>query len=437
MSPFALLTPEQKSKLLRSRGGLSDEARSAFAYTWEFWARPEQLPPAGNWRIWLILAGRGWGKTRCLSEWVRAQIEAGHGRGGLIARTSADARDVMVEGESGLLAVCPPWNRPTYEPSKRRVTWPNGALVTLYTAEEADTLRGPQHSFLGCDELATWTGRDAWDQAQFGLRLGANPRIAIGTTPRPTELIKELVARKDVHVTKGSTWDNAQNLPEGFLQQLRDRYEGTRLGRQEIDAEILLDIPGALFTYAQIEAGRVKETPPLTRIVVAIDPAVTSGEDSDETGIVVAGVDVAGELYVLEDASMKGSPDQWASRAIALYREYRADRIIGESNNGGDLIESVLRAIDRNVSYSTVRATRGKYVRAEPVSALYERGRAHHVGKKFAALEEQMCGFLPNMAKSPDRVDALVWAATELTVKNVDIQFFTATGPGGRMEGIV
>jgi phage terminase large subunit-like protein len=241
VSPIALLTVAQKARLLRSRGSLSDEARSAFAYTWEFWARPEQLPPAGNWRIWLILAGRGWGKTRCLSEWVRAQIEAGHGRGGLIARTSADARDVMVEGESGLLAVCPPWNRPTYEPSKRRVTWPNGALVTLYTAEEADTLRGPQHSFLGCDELATWTGRDAWDQAQFGLRLGANPRIAIGTTPRPTELIKELVARKDVHVTKGSTWDNALNLPEGFLQQLRDRYEGTpcsRPGSSEIAGEL-------------------------------------------------------------------------------------------------------------------------------------------------------------------------------------------------------
>jgi phage terminase large subunit-like protein len=310
---------------------------------------------------------------------------------GLIARTSADARDVMVEGESGLLAVCPPWNRPTYEPSKRRVTWPNGALVTLYTAEEADTLRGPQHSFLGCDELASWTGRDAWDQAQFGLRLGANPRIAIGTTPRPTELIKELVARKDVHVTKGSTWDNAQNLPEGFLQQLRDRYEGTRLGRQEIDAEILLDTPGALFTYAQIEAGRVKEAPPLTRIVVAIDPAVTSGEDSDETGIVVAGVDAAGELYVLEDASMKGSPDQWASRAIALYREYSADRIIGESNNGGDLIESVLRAIDRTCpippSARRAASTSERNRSARSTSG----GRAHHCGKKFAALEEQMC----------------------------------------------
>jgi len=423
MSLMALLTPAQKTRLLRSRGTLSDEARSAFAYTWEFWARPEQLPPAGNWRIWLILAGRGWGKTRCLSEWVRAQIEAGHGRGGLIARTSADARDVMVEGESGLLAVCPPWNRPTYEPSKRRMTWPNGALVTLYTAEEADTLRGPQHSFLGCDELATWTGRDAWDQAQFGLRLGANPRIAIGTTPRPTPLVKELVARPDVHVTKGSTWDNAANLPSGFLQQLRDRYEGTRLGRQEIDAEILLDVPGALWSWQSIDSGRVKVAPELKRIVVAIDPAVTSGEDSDETGIIVAGVDREDHFYVVQDASMKGTPNEWASRAIGLYREYKADRIVAERNQGGDLIESMLRSMDRNIAFASVHATRGKYVRAEPVSALYERGRAHHVGK-FPQLEEQMLAFLPDMPKSPDRVDALCWAAHQLIVRDVELQIF-------------
>jgi phage terminase large subunit-like protein len=329
----------------------------------------------------------------------------------------------MVEGESGLLAVCPPWNRPTYEPSKRRVTWPNGALVTLYTAEEADTLRGPQHSFLGCDELATCTGRDAWDQAQFGLRLGSNPRTVIATTPRPTELVKELVARKDVHVTKGSTWDNAANLPEGFLQQLRDRYEGTRLGRQEIDAEILIDVPGALWRYDIIAAGRVKEAPPLSRIVVAIDPAITSGEDADETGIIVAGTDITGDLYVLHDASMRGTPNEWASRAIALYREYKADRIVAETNQGGDMVEQMLRAVDRNVAYEQVRASRGKYTRAEPVSALYERGRAHHVGK-FPQLEEQMISFVPAMPKSPDRVDALVWSAHSLVVRDVELQIF-------------
>jgi phage terminase large subunit-like protein len=235
--------------------------------------------------------------------------------------------------------------------------------------------------------------------------------------------VKELVGRPDVHVTRGSTWDNAQNLPPGFLQQLRDRYEGTRLGRQEIDAEILLDTPGALWRWELIDPGRVKEAPQLRRIVVAIDPAVTSGEDSDETGIIVSGVDREDHFYVLEDASMKGTPNEWASRAIALYRRYSADRIVAESNNGGDLFESMLRAVDRNVSYSTVRATRGKYVRAEPVSAIYERGRAHHVGK-FPQLEEEMCQFVPDMKKSPDRVDALVWGATELCVREMCLQIF-------------
>jgi phage terminase large subunit-like protein len=432
MSPIALLTQAQKTRMLRSRGSLSDEARSAFKYTWEFWARPEQLPPEGNWRIWLILAGRGWGKTRCISEWCRAQIEAGHSRGGIICRTSADARDVMVEGESGILAVCPPWNKPTYEPSKRRLTWPNGALITLYTAEESDMLRGPQHSFLACDELATWPGRDAWDQSQFGLRLGTNPRTVIATTPRPTELIKELVARPDVHVTRGSTWDNAQNLPEGFLQQLRERYEGTRLGRQEIDAEILIDVPGALWRMEDIQ--RIAQAPQLKRVVVAIDPAVSANEGSDETGIVVCGIDAANAFYVLEDASMRGSPNQWATRAIALYREWQADRIVAEVNQGGDLVENTLRAIDRNVSFKAVRATRGKYTRAEPISALYERKLAFHVGK-FGELEAQMLSFLPDMPKSPDRADALVWAGTELVVKRVPLQIFFS-GPDGRMESL-
>jgi phage terminase large subunit-like protein len=422
-SPLALLTPEQKVRLARSYQTFSKEERAAFDYSWPFWARPEQLPPEGNWRIWMILAGRGWGKTRTISEFCRAQIEAGHSRGGLIARTSADARDVMIEGESGLLSICPPWNRPTYEPSKRRVTWPNGAMVTLYTAEESDALRGPQHSFLAMDELATWPSRDAFDQAMFGLRLGTNPRTVIATTPRPTPLIKELVARPDVAVTRGSTWDNSANLPEGFLQQLRDTYEGTRLGRQEIDAEILLDTPGALWRHEWINAGRVKQAPELKRVIVAVDPAVTSHEGSDETGLVVAGVDAADHLYILQDASMRGSPHEWCSKAITLYRQWRADRIIAEVNQGGDLVEGTLRAIDRNVAFEAVRATRGKYTRAEPVSALYEQGRAHHVGK-FPELEEQLCGFVPDMKKSPDRADALVWAGTFLCVKDLSCQLF-------------
>jgi phage terminase large subunit-like protein len=285
VSPLALLSPEQKAELLRSRGSLSNKAQEEFSYAWEFWARPEQLPPEGDWRVWMILAGRGFGKTRALVEWCRAQIEAGHSRGGLIARTSADARDVLVEGESGLLAVCPPWNKPEYEPSKRRVTWPSGAQIALYSAEEPDALRGPNFDFVACDELASWGDREPWDMAQFGLRLGRDPKTVVATTPRPTPLVRELVGRKDVHVTKGSTFDNAQNLPPAYLAALRDRYEGTRLGRQEIHAELLIDVPGALWKHEMIDAGRVATAPELKRVVVAIDPAVTSGEDSDERNL--------------------------------------------------------------------------------------------------------------------------------------------------------
>lgn len=259
--------------------------------------------------------------------------------------------------------------------------------------------------------------------AMFGLRLGKDPKSIITTTPRPTKLIKELLTRRDVHVTRGSTWDNAANLPATFIETIRQRYEGTRLGRQELEAEVLTDTPGALWTYAIIDAGRIAKAPVLVRIVIAIDPAVTSGEDSDETGIIVAGVDAQGHFYVLEDATMRGSPEQWSSRAIALYRTYSADRIVAEVNNGGDMIEQILRAVDRNVAYTQVRATRGKYTRAEPVSAIYEQGRAHHCGT-FPKLEDQMCSFVPDTPESPDRLDALVWAAHELVVRNVELQIF-------------
>jgi phage terminase large subunit-like protein len=394
------------------------------AYDWRVWARPNQLPPATDWLVWLLMAGRGFGKTRVGAEWCRAQVETDkNARLALIAKTSADARDVMVEGESGLLAICPPWNKPLYEPSKRRLTWPNGAMATLYSAEEPDTLRGPQHSALWCDELASWKYPEAWDMAQFGLRLGNDPRSVVTTTPRPIKLIKELVGRKDVHVTRGSTWDNAANLPATYIAQIRERYQDTRLGRQEIDAELLTDTPGALWTYQQIEDGRRPKPDHLQRIVIAIDPAVTSGEDADETGIIVAGTDAVGDFYVLEDATMRGRPDEWASRAIALYRNYAADRIVGETNNGGEMIESTLRAIDRNIAFTSVRATRGKLTRAEPVSAVYERGRAHHCGV-FPKLEDQMCSYTVDSKESPDRLDAMVWAAYELVVRDIELQIF-------------
>jgi phage terminase large subunit-like protein len=408
---LAALSPEQREAFL---SGLTDAEAQALRWDWSFWARPTQLPPPGNWRVWLLLSGRGFGKTRVLCEWVRSQVESGKcGRIGAIARTSADCRDVLVEGNSGLLAVSPPHFRPTYEPSKRRVTWPNGAICTLYSSEEGDALRGPEHDAIIADELAAWSDRHAWDMSQFGLRLGADPRVVAATTPRPTPLIRELVVRQDVHVTRGRTFDNVQNLPPSFLANLRDRYEGTRLGKQELEGELLLDIPGALWKFEDIQ--RVTQAPEMKRIVVAIDPAVSSHEDSDETGIVVCGIDRADQLYVLCDASMRGTPNEWASRAITLYHEYRADRVVAEINNGGDLVENTLRAIDRNVSFKAVRASRGKVTRAEPIAAFYERRKAFHVGK-FEQLESQMLSFVPDMKQSPDRVDALVWGAHELRV---------------------
>jgi phage terminase large subunit-like protein len=396
---------------------LSDDEARRLEYDWLYWSRPEQRAPAGDWRTWLVLAGRGFGKTRTGAEWVREQAESGRcGRLALVAPTAADARDVMVEGESGILAICPRRFRPLYEPSKRRLTWPNGSLATLYSADEPDRLRGPQHDCAWCDEAGVWRFPDAWDMLQFGLRLGADPRVVVTTTPKPVRLVRELATDPTTTVTRGSTYDNAANLAPAFLDQIVRRYEGTRLGRQELHAELLDDTPGALWTRAAIENLRVKAAPDLTRIVVAIDPAVTSGEDADETGIVVAGKGVDGHAYVLKDLTCRLSPDGWARRAVNAYHELSADRIIAEVNNGGDLVEQVIRTVDRRVSYRKVHATRGKRVRAEPVAALYEQSKVHHVGM-FADLEDQQCSFTPDgYDGSPDRVDALVWALTELMV---------------------
>lgn len=397
------LTPEQQEELL---------------HDWRFWARPEQLPPPGDWRIWLILTGRGWGKTRTGAEWVRAQVRSGAaGRIALVAPTAADARDVMVEGESGILSLGPDAERPHYEPSKRRLTWPNGALATLYSADEPERLRGPQHDAAWCDELAAWRYMDAaWDMLMFGLRLGDNPRAVVTTTPKPKALLKTLLKDPHTHVTRGSTYDNLPNLAPQFAEQILKRYKGTRLGRQELAGELLEDVEGALWTRAIIDGARVEDAPDLSRIVVGVDPAVTSGEDSCETGIVVAG-QCGEDFYVLADWSGRMTPEQWARRAVNAYHEFSADRVIGEVNNGGDLVESVIRNSDRNVAYSAVHASRGKAKRAEPIEALYEQGRVHHVGQ-FATLEDQMCSFVPQDAdasNSPDRMDALVWALTELS----------------------
>lgn len=397
---------------------LTDDEAAALLYDWKFWARPSQLPPPGDWRVWLILAGRGFGKTRTGAETtidrVRRSVSK---RVGLIAPTAADARDVMVEGESGILACSPPDFRPLYEPSKRRLTWPNGAVATLFSAEEPDRLRGPQHDFIWADEPAAWKYPETWDMAMFGLRLGTNPQVVATTTPRPTRLIRDLVADPGTVVTRGTTYENARNLAPAFLTAIVKKYEGTRLGRQELNGEILDDNPGALWSRNVIEALRVREHPPLLRIVVGVDPAVTSDPKSDETGIVVAGVDAAGHYYVLADASLQGTPLTWATAVKRVYDQYRADRVVAEKNNGGELVEANLRTVDRTLSYRGVWASRGKQTRAEPISSLYEQGKVHHVGT-FPLLEDQMCDWAPDSGDpSPDRMDALVWAITELTQK--------------------
>lgn len=371
--------------------------------------------------MWLILAGRGWGKSRTGAEAVREEVEQGRsGRIALIAETSADARDVMVEGESGILAVSPPWNRPKYEPSKRRLTWPNGAIATCYDAREPDQLRGPQHDFFWGDEWAKFRYAQAcWDNMLPGLRLGKNPRGVITTTPKPVPLIKALVRDPGVFLTKGKSTENLSNLAATFKRAVIDRYAGTRMGRQELDAEILEDVPGALWTRRGIDEARVDKAPPLKRIVVAVDPAATGGESANENGIVIAGMSQDQQGYVIDDWSERGSPDKWARKVVAAYRRYEADVVVVEVNQGGDMVAQVLRSVEPNLPIEEVRATRGKYVRAEPVAALYEQGRVHHVGA-LAELEDQMVTFTPERAAdrsdgySPDRVDALVWALAAL-----------------------
>ena len=389
-------------------------------YDWPtLWARPEQIEPSGDWLYWMVKAGRGFGKTRSGAEWVRANVEAGKAkRIALVARTAADIRDVVVEGPSGILVVSPPWFRPEYEPSKRRLTWPNGAVATTYTAERPDQLRGPEHDLAWADELAAWRYEDAWDQLMFSLRMGERPRVCITTTPRPTKLIKDLVSDPRTVVTGGTSKANLANLSEIFVSTVLAKYEGTTLGRQEINAEILEEVEGALWTMAMIEKYRLKRAPvEMRRIVIAIDPAATSGAHSAETGIIVAGLGSDKQGYVLDDVTLRASPARWGDAAITAYEKWGGDRIIGESNNGGEMVEHVIRTSSPNVPFKAIHASRGKRPRAEPVAALYEQGKIHHIGA-FPELENQMTTWVPTETNqlSPDRMDALVWAFTELMV---------------------
>ncbi len=370
-----------------------------------------------------MLGGRGAGKTRTGAEWVRSLVEGATPLGpgsasrlALVAQDHGEARSVMVEGPSGVLALSPRDWRPEWRKTARELHWPNGAKATMFSAEDPEALRGPQHDAAWLDEFAKYAyAQQTWDMLQFGLRLGTRPRQVVTTTPRSTAALKRLMADKNTAITRARTWDNKANLADTFFRAIVARYEGTHLGRQELDGELIDEIAGALWSRAMIEHARVNQTPMLTRIVVGVDPPVTSGPHADECGLVVAGVDRNSKAYVLADRTIQGlGPAAWAARAVKLLHEFEADRLVAEVNQGGELVRSVLEQIDPNVPLRMVRASRGKILRAEPIAALYERGRVAHVGV-HAELEDQMCSFTgATRGASPDRLDALVWALTEL-----------------------
>jgi phage terminase large subunit-like protein len=404
-------------------------------YTWEFWARENQLEPSGtHWNTWMVNAGRGFGKTRSGVEWVRENVKRGVKRIAAVASTNSDIERVMVKGESGFLSVCwkgdktyagKPMGFPEWSPTKRTLTWENGAQVQFFSAEEPERLRGPQFELAWCDETAAWNkDMDTWQMLQFCMRLGKHPRIMVTTTPKPTKLIRQILKDPKTVVTTGSTFDNSSNLADTYLTAVKEQYEGTRLGRQELYAEVLEEAQGALWTTDLLDNASVKheDLPDFTRIVVAIDPAITSNAESDMTGIVVAAIDVNGIAYVLGDYTDRLTPQGWASKAISLYHQYGADRIVAERNQGGEMVRRTLEVEDETVPIKLVHASRGKYARAEPVSALYERNLVKHVvnppdGASLNELEQQMRVWEPlGSIGSPDRLDALVWAITDLSL---------------------
>jgi len=387
---------------------------------WRLWAREDQLPPEpSDWRNWLVLGGRGAGKTRSGAEWVRAKALGLWGdaakRIAIIGPSLMEARMVMIEGASGLLSVHTQDERPDYESSKRLITWPNGSIAQVFSADEPESLRGPQFEACWCDELGKWKHADeVWAMLQFALRLGELPQCVITTTPRPTALLKKLLGEDGTVISRATTFANAANLAPTFMRDIEARYGGTRLGRQELLGEFIEDDPDALFKRELIERARVKLPPELRRVVVAVDPPAGFGKSSNACGIVVAGIDAAGKAYVLEDGSVRGQrPAQWARRVVKLYHDWKADRVVAEVNQGGAMVEQVLREVNADVSFKAVHASRGKTARAEPVAALYEQERVFHVGA-FPELEDEMCTAIRTGIHSPDRLDALVWAMTEL-----------------------
>jgi phage terminase large subunit-like protein len=426
----ALSACADRSAVERFTQALSAAEAEFLLHDWQLWAREDQLPPplsqsGGPWTTWLILGGRGAGKTRAGAEWVRglalgrppfagAPVE----RIALIGETLVDARAVMVDGPSGILAIHPRAERPIYNASRRELTWPNGATARLFSADDPESLRGPQFGAAWADELAKWRyAQAAWDMLQFCLRLGEAPRQAVTTTPRPIPLLKRLIADPSVAVSRARTLENVANLAPSFLSAITGGYQGTRLGRQELDGELIEDRPDALWRREIIEQARIRQAPPLETIAVAIDPPVTSGPRADACGIVAAGRAEDGRAYVLADATMRGAqPLAWAEAAVRLHDCLQADYIVAEVNQGGELVAEMLRQVAPNIPIRMVRATRGKYLRAEPIATLYQRGLVAHAGL-FPELEDQMCDFGPGGLSdggSPDRLDALVWALTEL-----------------------
>lgn len=432
-----------KEQLIEAISALTPKQQKEIRYDWSIWARDDQIPPQSDWNTFLALAGRGWGKTKAAAEWVREQVKRGHKRIAYVCAVNADIEKVFVKGESGILNCC--WEgdkthsgirigNPIWSPTKRTITWyqdgdPNKkeiAQVQAFSAEEPDRLRGPQFSCAACDELCAWNrDEETWDMLAFTLRLGKHPQVFIATTPKPTKLIRKIMKDEKTLVVRGSTFDNTANLSDVFLEQIKRQYEGTRLGKQELYAELLLESEGALWTSDMIDRCQISidEVPDLVRVVVAVDPATTSNVESDSTGIIVAGIDINGIGYVLGDYTMKDLPEKWVAKAVSLYEEFGASRIVYEKNQGGDMIPTLFRVVDENIPLRGVHASVAKIARAEPVSALYERDKVKHVrnpknGASLTELETQMTTFEPfSKHKSPDRYDALVWALTDLMLK--------------------
>ena len=408
---------------------LTEEEAGEILVDWEFWARDEQLPPEGDWFIWLYLAGRGAGKTRAGSEWVLSRIRDGCCRGGLIAPTAADARDVIVEGESGIKSVAKEsdfttsgeWlGVPEYEPSKRRLTWKNGAVCFTYSADKPERLRGPQHDFLWGDELCAWRRPEAWDLAMMGLRLGENPTVFVSTTPKPIKLIKNLIKDPACVVTRGTTYSNRDNLPSKFFDSIIKKYEGTRFGLQELEGVLLEEAEGALWSYSLIEETRITDPvslDTLKRVVVAVDPAITATDTSDETGIVVCALRNDGHGLVLSDLSGRYSPGKWSKIVVDAFDKWKADSVVAEGNQGGDMVKYTLRTQRNSLPIRVVHASRGKRTRADPIAAYFERKEAHIVGT-LRDLEDQLCSWEPLSGQnSPDRLDAMVWGLTDCMVE--------------------